>query len=160
MDLSGWEILCLLLAVVGWLGSILPALPGLPLSLAALIGYGIVTDFAVIGTGTLLLAGLLTVANYFVGYLLGARLARRFGQVEVPAWGIFIASILGSMVMGPIGLLAAPILVVLARALVVGAGLQRGILSALAVAGSMLVEVMMEWLVATWILILLLRAIF
>ncbi len=154
-----WEVAFVAMAVIGWIGSIVPALPGLTLSLAALVGYGYVTGFTKVSGYTVVVAAALTIANYVAGYYLGAGLARRFGQVEVPALAIFLGSVLGLSFLGPLGFLIGPVIVVLGKALLSGLGPGRGLRSAVAVVVSMGLGVLLEFFLSSWVLFVLIRAV-
>lgn len=159
MDISLWETVFLIIAIVGWVGSILPALPGLPLSFLALTGYAIATGFFKISLHMVAFAAVLTVVNYTSSYYLGAKLARRYGQVQVPALAVFLGSILGLTVFGPLGFVIGPVIVVFGKALLSGVGPGNGLRSAAAVVVSMVFGVLLEFFLSSWMVFLLVRAV-
>lgn len=90
-----WWALVVLLVLVGLAGTILPALPGVPLVFGGLVLAAYIGDFQTIGWKTLTILGVLTVvamAVDFVATLLGAK---RAGASKLALLGAAIGSILG-----------------------------------------------------------------
>lgn len=98
-----------LLVVLGVLGSVLPLLPGVPLIVAGYLLYGFATRFMLIDVRLILIALGLTLAAAFVDLGAGALGAKRFGA---SAWGIAggtLGTVLGIVVLGPVGLVVGPV---------------------------------------------------
>ncbi|MGE5672776.1 MAG: DUF456 domain-containing protein [Mycobacterium leprae] len=101
--------IALLVMLVGVAGTLVPALPGIPLIWVAMLGYGWYNGFHAISWSflvvTLVLAVLCQVAEQYAR----AWGAKRFGAGRAGAWGAVIGSLVGLFFM-PIGLLLGPFL--------------------------------------------------
>lgn len=106
------DILAILLGVIGVLGSVLPILPGPPLSWAGLLllffwGDGTMTlRFLLIWAGITVLVSILdyVVPSYFTKITGGSKAAARFsflgmmiGIIFFPPWGMIIGAFLGAL---------------------------------------------------------------
>lgn len=158
--ISGWEILLFLTAVVGWIGSIVPMLPGLPLALLAFIVYAVITGFQEVSLVYVLMAVVMSGTALMGSYFLGSVFAKRYGEVKVPSLAIFGSSLAGLLVFGPFGLVIGPVLVAFVTALFSGLGPEQGIRAAAAVAVSILVSVILEFVVGGWMVYILFSRMF
>ena len=100
-------ILGLIAIVVGILGTIYPALPGLGLMFggAWLLGYA--GDYQVFGSGTLTFLAIVAVFGTAMDYVAGALGAKYTGASKTAVWGAFIGGIVGAFFSIP-GLLLGP----------------------------------------------------
>jgi uncharacterized protein len=101
-----WGLVAIML-IVGMAGTVLPALPGVPLVFAALFLAAYIGDFQRIGWPTLTILGVLTalaMAADFVATLLGAK---RAGASKLALVGAALGSLLG-VLSGLWGLLVFP----------------------------------------------------
>ena len=105
MKRSGAEEI-LLAAGLAW--SVVPALPGTALIVAGALVHALVTDFAPIGTGRLLILAGLSVAGESLDYLAGALGARKFGGSRWAQAGAWAGGIVGFF-FGLPGLLLGPV---------------------------------------------------
>lgn len=107
---SVWLILAVLMILVGFLGTVLPALPGLPLMYGGMLLAAWTTGFTQVGTGALIL--LLFIVLIGLAVDIGASIlgAQRLGASPKATWGAAIGSLLGFFVGGIIGLLIGPLL--------------------------------------------------
>jgi uncharacterized protein len=100
-------IVAILLMVVGALGIILPALPGVPLIFAGMVLAASIDDFQRIGWITLTVLGVLTVIAFVVDFAASALGAKRVGASARAVWGALIGTIVGlffgipGLVLGP-----------------------------------------------------------
>jgi uncharacterized protein YqgC (DUF456 family) len=88
-------IVAILLIVVGALGIILPALPGVPLIFAGMVLAASIDDFQRIGWITLTVLGVLTVIAFIVDFAASALGAKRVGASARAVWGALIGTIVG-----------------------------------------------------------------
>jgi uncharacterized protein len=100
-------ILAILLMIVGALGIVLPALPGVPLLLAGMVIAAAIDDFQKIGWLTLSVLGFLTVASIVIEFVASALGAKRIGASGRAVWGALIGTIVG-LFFGLVGLLFGP----------------------------------------------------
>lgn len=95
------------LIVVGLIGILLPALPGLPLMFAGMLLAAWAGGFAKVGAGTLIALGLLTVLSVGMDFMAAAVGARRVGASRMAVIGAVVGTVLG-LLLGPVGLLVGP----------------------------------------------------
>jgi uncharacterized protein YqgC (DUF456 family) len=96
-----------LLVLVGLAGSVLPALPGVPLVFAGLLVAAWADDFTRVGAVTVVLLGLLTVVSFAIDFAATAMGAKRVGATRQAivgaALGTFAGVFLGipGLILGP-----------------------------------------------------------
>lgn len=112
------------LVLVGIAGTILPALPGVPLVFAGMLVAAWAGDFALIGWPTLTVLGVLTVLALIVDFMASVLGARRVGA---SGWALFgaAAGTLVGVFFGLPGLLLGPFLGALIGELIAGGTLRR-----------------------------------
>jgi len=113
-----------LLVVVGFLGILLPALPGLPLVFLGMLLAAWAGGFAKIGVATLVLLGILTLLSMAVDFWAAALGARRVGASRLAVIGALLGTFAG-LFLGPAGLFLGPFVGALAGELVHGRRLDR-----------------------------------
>ncbi len=96
-----------LLIVVGILGVILPALPGLPLVFGGMLLAAWVDGFERIGVWTLVILGVLTVLSLLIDIVATAMGAKRVGASKAAIVGAMLGTIAG-LFFGIIGIFIAP----------------------------------------------------
>lgn len=99
--------LAVILVVIGMVGVILPALPGLPLVFAGMWLAAWAGDFQQIGWITLVMLGLMTVLSVAVDFFATVVGAKRVGASKKALWGAVLGTFAG-LFFGPIGLFAGP----------------------------------------------------
>jgi uncharacterized protein YqgC (DUF456 family) len=107
MSAAALWILAILLMLVGALGIVLPALPGVPLLFAGMVVAAAIDDFHKIGWLTLSILGFLTVASIVIEVVASALGAKRIGASRRAVWGALLGTIVG-LFFGIAGLLLAP----------------------------------------------------
>lgn len=117
-------VLSAVLILVGIAGTIVPALPGVPLVFAGMLLAAWTGGFAEIGWPTLLLLGVLTVIAVVVDFVAGVLGAKRVGASVWALFGAAIGTIVG-MFLGIIGLLFGPFVGAVLGELVAGSSLRR-----------------------------------
>ena len=95
-------IIAILLLVLGFLGCLLPVLPGPPLSYAALVIIHF-TRYADFEISTFLYLGLLTIIVQALDYIVPAWGVKRFGGSRQGAWGSMLGLIAGLFFLPAIG---------------------------------------------------------
>lgn len=106
-----------LLMLVGIAGTVLPALPGIPLVFAGMVVAAWAGDFQYVGPGWLVALGILTVLSLGIDLLAGSMGAKRVGASKLALAGAVLGSIVG-LFFGPLGLFAGPFVGALAGELV------------------------------------------
>lgn len=121
---SLWYVLAAVLVVVGFVGTVLPALPGVPLVFAGLFVAAWADGFQHVGLWTLIGLGVLTVIAVAVDFLAGLAGAKRVGASRLALIGAALGTIVG-IFFGIPGLLLGPFLGALIGELVAGGTLHR-----------------------------------
>ena len=102
-----YYLLAVVLVLVGIAGTILPALPGLPLVFAGMLLAAWAGDFQQVGVPMLVVLGLLTVFSLAVDFWATALGAKRVGASRLAIIGAMVGTFAG-LFLGPIGLLLGP----------------------------------------------------
>ena len=104
---SLWYLLAALLVLGGIAGSVLPALPGVPMVFGGLLIAAWAGDFTRVGALTLVLLGLLTVASFAIDFAATAMGARRVGATKLAVVGAALGTLAG-LFLGIPGLIIGP----------------------------------------------------
>jgi uncharacterized protein YqgC (DUF456 family) len=107
MNATALWILAIILMIVGALGIVLPALPGVPLIYAGMVLAASIDDFQRIGWITLTVLGLLTLIGFIVDFAASAMGAKRVGASARAVWGAVIGTVVG-LFFGIPGLILGP----------------------------------------------------
>lgn len=102
-----YYLIAIVLVLVGIAGTILPALPGLPLVFAGMLLAAWAGDFQQVGVTMLVVLGLLTVFSLAVDFWATALGAKRVGASRLAIVGAMVGTFAG-LFLGPIGLLLGP----------------------------------------------------
>ena len=102
-----YYLLAIVLVVVGIAGTLLPALPGLPLVFAGMLLAAWAGDFQQVGMPMLVVLGLLTVFSLAVDFWATALGAKRVGASRLAIIGAMVGTLAG-LFFGPLGLLMGP----------------------------------------------------
>ena len=114
-----YYVLAGILILIGVAGTVLPALPGLPLVFAGMLLAAWAGGFEQVGAGVLALLGVLTVLSLGVDFLATAMGAKRVGASRLAIVGAVIGTFAG-LFFGPVGLIAGPFVGALAGELIHG----------------------------------------
>ena len=90
-----YMVLAAILVVAGLAGLVLPAVPGPPLIFAGLFLAAWAEDFAYVGTGTLIILGVLALLTYVADLWATMFGAKKFGASKRAVLGAVIGSIIG-----------------------------------------------------------------
>ena len=108
MSADTWMwLLAALLVAIGVAGSVLPALPGVPLVFAGLVVAAWADDFQKVGWFVLSLLALLTVLSFLIDLAATALGAKRVGATRLAVIGAALGTVLG-IFLGLPGLLLGP----------------------------------------------------
>ena len=100
-------LLALLLVLVGLAGSVLPALPGIPLVFGGLLVAAWVDDFQRVTWLTLVVLGLLTLVSFVIDFAATALGAQRVGATRLAILGALLGTVAG-LFLGIPGLILGP----------------------------------------------------
>ncbi len=104
---SLYYALAVLLVLGGIAGTVLPAIPGLPLVFAGMLLAAWAGDFQQIGGWTLLVLAVLTLVSIGVDFLASAAGARRVGASRLAMIGALVGTVVG-LLFGLVGVFAGP----------------------------------------------------
>jgi len=130
-------ILAAILILVGLAGTVVPALPGVPLVFAGMLVAAWADHFQHVGMFSLIVLGVLSLLALAIDFVAGLLGARRVGASPHAIWGAMIGTVVGlffglpGIVLGPfVGAVAGELLVgsQLSRAAHVGIGTWLGLL--------------------------------
>jgi uncharacterized protein YqgC (DUF456 family) len=102
-----WYVLAAVLVLVGIAGTVLPALPGIPLVFAGLLLAAWAGDFQQVGGVTLGILGLLTLLSFGIDVLATAMGAKRVGASRLALVGAVIGTFAG-LALGLVGVFIGP----------------------------------------------------
>lgn len=104
MDTTFINIICVILLILGILGTFLPVLPGLVLSLAGLLiyKYGTDADLSVLYIWVFVI---LTLASVVLNYVIPAKTNRKYGGTRWGSIGSIIGTFIGIFLPIPLGFL-------------------------------------------------------
>lgn len=104
-----WIVITVLIMIAGFLGTLLPVLPGLPLVYAGYIFYGLVTGWQDYGLGAMIIWGLVAAGISFLDFYAGSIGAKKYGASRWAVWGSVIGALVGLFVAGFLGLILGPL---------------------------------------------------
>jgi uncharacterized protein YqgC (DUF456 family) len=108
MEGNAWMwVLAALMVIAGVAGSVLPALPGVPLVFGGLVVAAWAGDFQRVGWITLTLLGVLTVASFAIDFAATALGAKRVGATRLAIVGAALGAMAG-LFLGIPGLILGP----------------------------------------------------
>jgi uncharacterized protein YqgC (DUF456 family) len=102
-----WWVLAILIIVGGLAGTIIPALPGVPMVFAGLVLAAWAGDFAAVGWTTIGVLGVLTALAWLIDFLAAALGAKRLGASQRAFWGAAFGAVAG-MFFGIPGIVLGP----------------------------------------------------
>lgn len=104
---SIYYALAIILVLVGIAGTILPALPGLPLVFAGMLLAAWAGGFGQIGVATIIVLGVLTLVSLLIDFWATAVGAKRVGASRKAVVGAIVGTFAG-IFFGPVGLFVGP----------------------------------------------------
>lgn len=107
MDVDGILILAWLLVVIGFIGTLLPLLPGVPLLFCGLLLATWHEDFINVSVLTMVIIGVLTILAWAVDFFGSLITAKKVGASKEAMWGVALGALFG-IAAGPVGLIFGP----------------------------------------------------
>lgn len=105
-----WPLaLGLIMIVLGFIGTLLPAMPGVPLMFSGMLLIAWMDGFSRISGITLAVLGVLALMAWAIDFFASYATAKRAGASKYALWGILIGAVIG-MFAGVAGLLIGPVL--------------------------------------------------
>ena len=119
-----WYVLAAVLVVVGIIGAVLPALPGVPLVFLGLLLAAWADGYAHVGIGWLTLLALLTVAAMAIDFAAGVLGAKKVGASRYAVVGAALGTLVG-LFLGLPGIILGPFAGALLGELLAGGTLRK-----------------------------------
>ena len=119
-----WWILAALIIITGLIGTVVPALPGVPMVFAGLLLVAWSTGFETVGWGTIGVLAVLTALSVIIDFLSAAFGAKRQGASPRAFWGATLGAVVG-LFFGLTGIVLGPFIGAVAAEMSAGSGAQQ-----------------------------------
>ena len=120
-------IITIIMFIIGIIGTILPALPGVVLIFGGMLVYGFMTGFAGLSVWFFLMQLAVTVVIFVVDFLASAVSTKKYGGSRQAAFGAALGTILGLIVLGPLGIIIGPFAGSVAAEILLGKEIKQAI---------------------------------
>jgi uncharacterized protein YqgC (DUF456 family) len=117
----------LIISLLGIAGSILPVIPGPPLSFLSLIIISFEKDWQPFSSNFLIIMGVITLSLVVLDYIIPAIGAKKFGASKIGLTGSIIGMIIGFFIFPPFGIFIGTFLGAIVGELISGKGGQKAI---------------------------------
>lgn len=107
MDFNWWWIVALLLVLIGFAGTLLPALPGLPFIFGGLWLGAHIDQYAQVSVWVVVVLGIMTAGAMALDFMAGVLGAKRVGASKEALIGAAVGALLG-LFFGLIGIFVGP----------------------------------------------------
>lgn len=101
-------VLAIALFVIGFIGTVLPILPGVILIFSGMVIYGVFTSFQTLNPYFFLMQGIAMVLVFAIDFIASAIGTKKFDGSKEAAIGGAFGVILGLIVLGPLGIVIGP----------------------------------------------------
>lgn len=120
-------IIAILMFIIGIIGTILPALPGVLLIFAGMLVYGFMTGFAGLSIWFFVMQLLVMAVIFIVDFIASSVSTKKYGGSRQAAFGAAVGTILGIIVFGPLGIIIGPFAVSVAAEILIGKELKQAV---------------------------------
>lgn len=101
-------VIAVILFVIGFIGTVLPMLPGPILVYGGMILYGFMTDFQSLDSFFFVVQGLVLLLIFASDYVSAAAGAKFFGGSSKSSMGAVVGTLLAIIFLGPLGIIIGP----------------------------------------------------
>ena len=101
-------LITIIMFVIGIIGTILPALPGVILIFSGMVLYGFMTNFSGLSIYFFIMQSVVMLVIFLVDFLASAVSTKKYGGSKQAAFGAVLGTIVGIMVFGPLGVIIGP----------------------------------------------------
>jgi uncharacterized protein YqgC (DUF456 family) len=137
-------LIALIIIAVGFIGALLPVVPGVPLVFVGTLVYAVLTGFERIGPVLLGLFLVLTIVSMLFDWFAAALGARRFGASRWGIVGALIGFAIGLLVFPPFGALIGPVLGAIIAEMVRGRTSQEAVRSGIGALAGYLLSILVD----------------
>lgn len=120
-------IITIIMFIIGIIGTILPALPGVVLIFGGMLVYGFMTGFAGLRVWFFLMQVAVMAVIFVVDFLASAVSTKKYGGSRQAALGAALGTILGLIVLGPLGIIIGPFAGSVAAEILLGKEIKQAI---------------------------------
>jgi uncharacterized protein YqgC (DUF456 family) len=101
-------VIAIIMFLIGLIGTILPALPGVLLIFGGMLVYGFMTGFASLSIWFFVMQLLVMAVIFIVDFIASAVSTKKYGGSRQAAFGAAVGTILGVIILGPLGIIIGP----------------------------------------------------
>ncbi len=156
MSITGL-IIAIILFILGFLGTVLPALPGPILVWTGMLVYGYFVSFENLSLSFYISQALIVGLIYLVDYLSVLWGAKKYGGSRYAGWGAAAGTLVGLVTLGPPGVIVGPFAGAVLVELLSGRNVQQaakvGIGTIIGFLGGTFVKLLMEIVMIIWFFI-------
>ena len=105
-----WLTISILLVIIGFAGTFVPMIPGLPLIYGGFIIRGFSNQWQDFSVTTVIVLGVATLIVTSLDYWAGVAGAKKYGATKPGIWGAIVGGIVGMFMLNIIGLILGPFL--------------------------------------------------
>lgn len=147
-------VIAVVLFALGFIGTIVPMMPGVVLIWAGMLVYGLMTGFETLTLTFFILQGLAVVLVLVIDYIATAVGTRRFGGSRAAMVGAAVGLLLGLILAGPAGIIFGPFLGAFLVELLKGVSGQKALRSSfgalIGVVGGIFLKLFIEVFMVIW----------
>lgn len=97
-------ILAISVLIIGFIGAIVPGIPGIGLMFLSALFYGFASQFEKISIGWIAIFGMLTLISFVLDYLSSIMAAKKFGATKFGIIGGVLGAVIGTLILNLPGL--------------------------------------------------------
>ncbi len=101
-------VIAIIMFLIGLIGTILPALPGVLLIFGGMLVYGFMTGFASLSIWFFVMQLLVMAVIFIVDFIASVVSTKKYGGSKQAAFGAAVGTILGVIILGPLGIIIGP----------------------------------------------------
>ncbi|MCJ7772118.1 MAG: DUF456 domain-containing protein [Desulfobacterales bacterium] len=150
----------LIIALIGIAGSILPIIPGPPLSFFSLLIISFEKDWQPFSSNFLIIMGIITLVLVVIDYIIPAIGAKKFGASRMGLVGSIIGMIIGFFIFPPFGIFMGAFLGAIAGELISGKATDKAIKIGIGTFAGNLAGIALKLSFSIFVLFLYIKAIF
>lgn len=121
-------LVTLVMFVMGIIGTILPASPGVIVIFGGMVLYGFMTNFAGLSIYFFIMQSVVMLVIFLVDFLASAVSTKKYGGSKQAAFGAVLGTIVGIMVFGPLGVIIGPFAGSVITEIIIGKQIKQAVL--------------------------------
>ena len=121
-------LITIIMFVIGIIGTILPALPGVILIFGGMVLYGFMTNFTGLSIYFFIMQSIVMLVIFLVDFLASAVSTKKYGGSKQATFGAVLGTIVGIMVFGPLGIIIGPFVGSVITEVIIGKEIKQAVL--------------------------------